>query len=296
LRSPHQRAASAALLVAFAAIAGCASAPDAPPPLTALETPLPLRARPADVFVPGETLTYDVSFGPFLVGEMVYRVEGARLGARDALRFEGVTRARGLFAAFARAGGTTRSLVDAETLLPDSAVWIDARRDDPMTRAACFDRGTGEARCVAFQSGWLETKVHRGATFFDAVSAMFLLRALEPAPEGDERRLVMVEGTHLHLLTVRLVGREPLAVGDETEPRPALKLSVRGDRLNDAGGLKDERPQNDFHLWLADTPRREPLRLAGRIAVGGVDVRWRPPPPDPSPDAPHRREDAAPPP
>lgn len=271
-RRAFRRGLAALIVVACGA---CATEPDDVAPFAALATPLPLRADAADAFVPGEELVYDVAFGPFTVGEATYRVAAAELDGRPALRFEGVTAPRGLFAAFAKAGGVTRVVVDGATFAPSSAFWITAERDDPLVRIAAFDAGV--ARTAAFQREWSMTRTHRGGAFFDPVSAMFLLRVLEPPPPGEERRLVLVEGVRPHLMTIRTVGPEPVEVADDARPRPALKLAVRGDRLSDDGTLAEAKPLNNFFVWLAETPRREPLKLAGRIAFGGVTLVLRPP-------------------
>jgi hypothetical protein len=261
----------AALLLA--AGAGCASTPDLPTPLAALATPLPLRDDAAGIFGDGETLVYDVAFGPFRVGELTYRTAALETDGRPALRFEGVTRPRGIFAAFARAGGTTRCVVDAETLHPSSSFWVTAEKKDPMVRVASFDPAL--ARTAVYQDAWSMTRTHRGATFFDPVSGMMFLRALAPPPPNEERRLIMVEGVRLHLLTVRTVGLEALEARTGEVPRAALKLAIRGDLLGDDGALTGEDPLNNFFLWLAETPRHEPLRLEGRIALGGVTLTLR---------------------
>lgn len=279
--APQRASRIGAAAALFFAAAGCASEPDAPSPAAALATPLPLRADAARAFVHGEELTFEVAFGPLVVGTLTYRVEELDVGGVPGFRFEGTTRPKGLAAAFSRAGGRTRALVDRATLRPTSALWIDGRRDDPLVRAASFDAAEGLARTAAFQRDWLMTKTHRGAAFFDPVTSMFVLRALEPPPPGEERRLLVVEGVHLHLLTVRTVGRETVRLRPGGDDLPALKLAVRGDRLDDEGRLVDRPPLNNFHVWLADTPRREPLLLAGRIAFGGVTVTRADPPPRP---------------
>ncbi len=255
--------------------AGCASEPDSAAPLAALSTPLPLRTDAASVFTPGEALLYDVAFGPLEVGTLAYRTEAVDGEDGPAWRIEGTTKPRGLFAAFAKAGGVTRAIVDRRTLRPSSYFWVTAVMPDPLVRTAAFDGRTAEVRTAAYQDGWLLTKTHRGATFFDPLSAMFALRAIEPPPPGEELRLLSVEGVQLHLLTVRTVGPETIRLkpgGDEYE---TLKLSIRGDRLGDDGALGGGPPLNNFFLWLDLTPQRKPLKLAGRIAFGGVTATLR---------------------
>jgi hypothetical protein len=262
-----------ATLLAAAAASGCASEPDLVSPLSAFETPLPLLDDASAIFTPGEALGYDVRIGPFDVGTVEYRTEALDIEGRAALRFEGVTRPRGLFAAFAKAG-STRVIVDRATLAPSSAFWITADRKDPMIRVAAFDRGL--ARTAVYQDAWSMTRTRRGATFYDPVSSMMLLRALAPPAAGEERRLLIVEGVNLHLLTVRVVGAEPVLLRDEKDPRAALKLAVRGDLLSEDGDLDGADPLNNFFVWLAQSPRREPLKIEGRIAFGGVSLTLRP--------------------
>jgi hypothetical protein len=265
----------AALLLSAAA--GCVSEPDSAAPLAALATPLPLRADAAGVFAGGEELRYDVAFGPLEVGELVYRTEELTTEDGPAWRFEGTSRPRGLFAAFAKAGGITRVVVDRATLFPRSSFWATAERPDPLVRTAAFDAADREVRTAAYAREWLLTRTYRGAVFFDPVSALFALRAIEPPPPGEERRLLSVEGVHLHLLTVRTEEPETIRLRPGGDERAALRLVVRGDRLDDEGRLTDAPPLNNFRLWLADEPRRTPLKLAGRIAFGGVTVVLREP-------------------
>ena len=256
-------------------MSGCASEPDSDAPLAALATPLPLRADAAAVFTPGETLTYDVAFGPLEVGTLAYRTEAVEGADGPAWRFEGTTKPRGMFAAFAKAGGVTRSIVDRRTLVPGSSYWVTAETPDPLVRTAAFDARSSEVRAAAYQDGWLLTKTHRGAVFFDPPSAMFALRAVEPPPPGEELRILSVEGVHLHLLTVRTVGPETIRLKPGGDDYETLKLAIRGDKLGDDGVLGGGPPLNNFFLWLDLTPQRKPLKLAGRIAFGGVTATLR---------------------
>mgnify|MGYP001240078801 CR=1 FL=1 len=274
-RAPYLRCAAwtTAISALVGAFAGCASATEFPSPEFGLATPIPLRADAAKAYRDAELSEYDVYLGPLRVGVLSYRTTATTADGRPAFLLEGTTKPTSIFAPFFKAAGTTRSLVTPPTFRPVVSSWVTTDAANPRTRLVAFDADA--ARSTTYESSWTMSRVVPTTDAFDPVSAMFILRALEPPASDGERRMFVLEGASLHLMTVRWEGADTIRLRPGGDDIPAMRFSVRGDRLDDGGALTSDPPVNSFRVWLDDAPGREILKLEGRIAFGGVSIVLR---------------------
>jgi hypothetical protein len=265
-----RRQGSAVLFAAvLLAVPACVSAPKLAPPRAVAVTTLPLEPAVAEILPDGEETIYGVKFGILSVGEVIYRVAHVDDAGTPLMRLESQTQASAWLSAFLKIGGTTRSYVDRATLLPSSYWWVTAEKDDPLIRTASFDHVAGRVYAASYQQKCLQTRVICGQEIHDPVSAIMLIRAIDFGRVPDELRLFLVEGVDLHLMTLRLEGRD--VMDEDFQCKGAKRVSLRTDRLDCAGKLTGEEPYNALLMWIEELPPHAILKIEGR--VGGSKLK-----------------------
>jgi Protein of unknown function (DUF3108) len=263
-------ATSAFFLVALLILPACVSTPTVAPPRAVAVTSLPLQPNVGEILPDGEETSYKVAFGIITVGELTYRVAHVHEGGAELLRLESQTQASAWLSAFLKIGGVTRSYVDRATMLPSSYYWITAEKDDPLIRTASFDHAGGRVFASSYQQKCLTTRTIKGQDIHDPVSAILLIRAIDfSRTPGEQLRLYLVEGTDLHLMTLKLEGREVLDADEGC--RATRKISVRTDRLDCNGNLTGEEPYNMLLMWIEEQPPNAIAKIEGR--VGGSKLK-----------------------
>jgi hypothetical protein len=262
-------ATGALILIALATLPACVSTPKVAAPRAVAVTSLPLEPNVAEILPDGEETAYKVVFGFITVGEIIYRVAHVREGGADLLRLESQTQASAWLSAFLKIGGTTRSYVDRTTLLPSSYYWITAEKDDPLIRTASFDHLKGLVHAASYQNKGIMTRTISGQDIHDPVSAILLIRAIDFARVPEELRLYLVEGTDLHLMTLRLEGREVLDADEGC--RAVKRIALRTDRLDCNGNLTGEEPYNLLLMWIEEQVPHAIVKIEGR--VGGSKLK-----------------------
>jgi hypothetical protein len=271
------RGALASLLV-FLGLAACASAPDDVMPAAPTATGLPLRADAASVIAGGEECVYGVAWSGILpVGRVIYRTHRETTRDGDVIRYEGITEILAYLSAFLKAGGNAEVIVDPATYAPRVSYWITAETDDPLERAAWFDRERGEVRTGKWsRAEGVSSRIFAVDAAFDPLSAIYLARILDF--REDEIRLPVIEGSDRHLMTMRVENRADELVHDGRRVT-CLLLAVRTWWLDDAGEMRSPEPQNSINVWIAEEPHRPILRMSGRTGFGTVALklaRWTP--------------------
>lgn len=250
--------------------AGCTSGPEAQAPSSRLLTDMPLRADAHDVLIAGEVCTYGVSWAGILpVGRIEYSYDEIETDEGKLLVFEGLTEPVLAVEAFLKSSGTIRTLADPETFLPVSSFWVTAA-SDPHTRTTSFDQEAGVAIAGKWTSDFIQITEVRAERMLDPLSSIFYGRLVRLEPDS-EIRVVMVEGTDVHLMTVRHAGEEHIVF--EGESVPCTKVSLRTDRIGEDGELIDEEPWNDLIAWVAETPGRPIMRISGSVRFGSLVMK-----------------------
>jgi hypothetical protein len=239
-----------------------ALAPYAPP------AQAPARAERSVPFQVGETLTYDVSWSNYLVAGTATTTVKEKRPSFDSTAYYVVVEARPvplvsrLYSLYYKLD----TLIDAYTLLPQRAsVYTEEgpRRHLTTTR---FEHLAGRALVEIQSATTVKSAIPIAATTQDAVSALYLLRAL-PLQAGLHLTLPVTNDGVNYTTTVDVAGpqrvRTPL--GDRSAWR--VTFAVADDHAQAVG--------KNLAIWIADDAQRLPLRLQADLAVGGFVLMLR---------------------
>lgn len=252
-------------------LVGCVGTPAESVPTSLEKTPFTLRDDAARILVGGETLDYAVAWGGFLpVGRVVYRTSmlDSPEGPVFAIRAETLPSA--FVSAFLDAGGNSEVLLDPRSYRPLAAAWTTANPEDPVIRAAWFDRNEARVLTGKVTRGGVSVRAFPDEGFLDPLSTLFLARVIA-FRESEEVRLPVVEGSDRHVMILAAEGEEELAhEGGKVRCR---KIAVRTHRLAADGSLAEQEPGNSLYAWIAEIEGRPVLRMAGRTVFGRVSLR-----------------------
>lgn len=261
-----------ALVLAIAWALGCASVPDDIAPAAGLVTAIPLDPVRVASLQDGEELIYDVRVGPLHVADIRYRVRRFESRGIPWVAIDGITQMSGIAGTLSNAGGTVRAVISPETFLPVTSIWTTTAKR-PKSRAVAFSHDGNSADAAMWSETWVDTAHLKGASLFDPVSSVYLLRVIDPPQLGEEIRTLMVEGTALHLMTVRREVIEP----QEPDTPKFIRLSLRSDAVDrDSGNLLGETPKTRLFVDVEAVPPYRILRMEGKIAFGSVIVTLDP--------------------
>ncbi|MAG58761.1 MAG: hypothetical protein CMJ83_20935 [Planctomycetes bacterium] len=250
---------------------GCSSGPESEAPGSSLVTEIPLRADAHEILVPGEESYYGISWAGLLpVGRIVYRYDEVETKEGRFLVYEGITEPLLSVEAFLKSAGTIRTLADPKTFLPVTSFWVTANKS-PHKRTTVFDQEKGIALAGKWADGLLQYREVKGIRMMDPLGIIFYGRLVKLPDDGSEIRVMMIEGSHQHLMTVRHAGEEALMFHGQRVQ--CTKVSLRTDRLDDNGELIVEKPWNDLVAWVAETPNRPILRISGNVRFGSMVLK-----------------------
>ncbi|MDF1562845.1 MAG: DUF3108 domain-containing protein [Deltaproteobacteria bacterium] len=223
-----------------------------------------LRAESVPVFGPGETLIYDISYGPISGGKARILV-GADTGVADrevwpivvqARTSEGVGR---LFAVQDRMV-TLFDPLEEITLGYDFHAREGGKRRSTRAR---MDRERGKAHVVERSESEPERRrtYEVGPTCHDLTSAVFWLRG-RPLEVGDREKVRIFTGARTWDLHGVVEARETLrtARGEQATVRVRFRTHRRGKLVKD----------RDITLWFSDDERHVPVKIHAEVFLGAV--------------------------
>ena len=216
-------------------------------------------------FAVGETLTYDVSWSSFVTaGEATLAVR-ERTGAAGGTTYHIVADGRPtpLVAQLYRLYYKVETWLDASNLLPRRASTYSEEGRRTRTMVTTFDQRTHKAT-------YAEGRSRRSFTIpplsQDALSALFVLRALRVAP-GAELSMPVVNNGEVHRVALSAKTREPIDCGLGTVQ--ALRVDVK------ATGEKGEPVGRDMAIWLTTGARQVPVQIRADLAFGSFRLLLR---------------------
>ena len=239
------------------------SSATAPAPATTPEPP-----RPTNLFLEGETLDFEISWGLVTAGtaRMV-----SRAGPRPELGiYEAFAANNGFFESVYPVRDTVRTHVRRADLLPwkftkvlNEGGWHSRSRID-------FDIAKRTAHLgdsVLTDEGKLkrasDTTVTLDGASYDIFSAFYLFRTL-PLKSGQESTFRAVSGKKKYLLKVIVHGRERVTVPAGTFDCVLVEPVLADDGLFKAKGR--------LLVYLSDDARRIPVLVTSKIALGSIKV------------------------
>ncbi len=216
-------------------------------------------------FVPGEKLTYEITWSIFHAGEATATLRKEDEAAGDAYEVETTAHSAGFVSLLYRVQNEFHSLFDPQTLCSRqiSKKVNEGRRHketrivfDAARRLAILD----ERDLAVPNAPPKHAENEIPACVQDVVSAFYYLRR-QPLRLGQQFVIPVNDGSKTHKVTVEVQAREriqtPLGPRDafRTEPR------VFGDLYKRKGRML---------VWFSDDEQRLPLRVKAMISVGSI--------------------------
>jgi hypothetical protein len=102
---------------------------------------------------------------------------------------------------------------------------------------------------------------------FDMASALLWIRS-QPLKDGDTESLVVWPSNSPYLVTVKVLGRETLKIGERD--KDTIKLELHLEKIDKKMQLKPHKLFKSGRGWLSDDDKRVPLRIEVDIFIGYV--------------------------
>ncbi len=212
-------------------------------------------------FVPGEELTYRLSWGIFNVGSAVMRVlDPVDLNGRESLHFSFTIRTN----RFADTVYKIRNQIDGYTdpAVSHSVHYTKKQREGRHERdeVVTFD---WEQRTVQYSNyGEKRTPIEIAEGTFDPLSLLFAVRLL-PLAVGQKAVLPVTDGKKLVQTEIMILGKEKLKV-----PAGRFDAWRLQPELKDLGGVFKKSKKANLDIWFSDDEYRIPLKVKSRVIVG----------------------------
>lgn len=231
-----------------------------------------LAARPAGAADPvfsGETLAYEMSWGPFKGGTMtIATLPRVSFEGRPAYRIELSAISNDFISTFFVVRDSILSWIDADTLesLRYEKHTVEGKhvKDERID----FDLSAHVAR----QEG---KEIPFDPPIFDSLSAIFYVRNQELTP-GKPLEIAVVSGTRAYRLVIDVLGEESVKT-----PQGVFLARKVHPKMKEEGLLKKG---GDLWLWLTEDPRHVPVMIRSKLNFGTLTAKIKsgavaPPPP-----------------
>jgi hypothetical protein len=265
----YHRAVSVATGLALAV--GCGSASVGarqPAPLPALS-----QTDLSPFYIPGETITWEVSFRGIQGGKA--RIAVGTPGTDDGRQvvvLRGEAQSAGLLEVVRKVRDNASSWVDLTTGLP-----LRTESDSELAGKRLITRShrhpsEPRADIVFWRDDGLEQR--RQQTLppktYDPMSALMAIRGWN-APDGAEIVIHALGGVRMWRTVITVEAREEL----DTSVGRRKTIRIRGTSTRLTPDLSDDlaKPPRSFTVWLSDDKDRIPLRIAAQTEYGEVVVR-----------------------
>jgi hypothetical protein len=220
----------------------------------------PMRQVAEQSFSRGETLVYDIGWGPFKAGYVVLTTEPD--DASRTLRICGKALSRGFVSTFYRMRDNVISTVDAAGLYP--LFFEQHLREGKHYKAdtwILFDHERGE---VHINDG---KQLSMSAPKFtnDYLSIFYFLRSRTFGP-GDTVTLPICVDKKLRTISCICKGRDTVDMDDKRIP--CLDILPR---ISDDKGTFNKK--NGFEVWLSDDAIKMPIKIKSKISLGSITAR-----------------------
>ena len=219
----------------------------------------------AGPFVPGETLSYDVTWSVFPAGEVTAVVRKGNKPARDAYEVDTTARSKGFASVLFKVQNDFHSLFDPESVCSlqiskkinegrrhrESQIVFDAKR-----RLAIFDEHDLSNPAAAPKHAENEIP----PCVQDVISAFYFLR--KQSLEVKQKFAIPVnDGSKTRLVVADVQARERIQTPFGSRFAFRVEPKVFGDLYKRKGRLL---------VWISDDAQRLPLRIKALVSVGAI--------------------------
>jgi hypothetical protein len=224
----------------------------------------------APPLTPGETLTYDMSWGIFPAGEIVATLSSVVKGQQEAYEVKATATSRGFVSLLYEVNDEFRSYLDPRTLCSeridkrvkegrrhlDTHIVFDAQRKLAILDERDLSKPGAPAKHV-------ENEIPPCAE--DVVAAFYDVRRL-PLRVGEKFTLPINDGSKTREVQVEVQARESIRTPFGTRPALRVEPTVFGGLLKRKGRML---------IWFSDDAQRLPLRVKAMITVGTLTATLR---------------------
>jgi len=228
----------------------------------------------APYFIPGETMTWNISFAGIEGGRA--RLAVGQVGNEEGRRLvvlHADAESAGLAAVIAQGHDTVQSWIDVDSGIPTRTESSTTGSGKPLVVRA--ERVAGEP--VADVQIWSEKSGDKGIRkktrlptvhTHDPLSALLALRGWD-APRGGRASVYSIGGTRLWKNVFTVEGREE--VDGPLGRRAAIRIRGMSTRIQPVTLVDDtSKPPRTFTVWLTDDRQRIPIRFAAHTELGDV--------------------------
>lgn len=274
---PHLRWRSTGILALFL-IAGCGASSSTPLAVEAIALPeLPAETIRADktFFIPGESMSFEISLRGVLGGTAVIGVgQPGFVDGRSVIIVRSRVESAGVIAAIKEVRDEIVTWIDL-----DKGLIVKHEANSKFgKKQAVIDSAFGEGKPGPFhldyqRKGHPNMKVIQAlpndAYAFDIHAILGLLRAME-VEDGDEESFFLLSGRRLWRSTLQVGAHETIRTA--TGRHPAIRFDGVAQRVSRAlNDVKKKKPRN-YSVWLSDDANRLPLLVMATTEFGELRV------------------------
>ena len=212
-------------------------------------------------FLPGETLTYDVSWSTFLVAGTVVTTVKEKKQSFDSTAYYMVAEARptALLSSIYSLYYKLDTLLDASTLLSQRGSLYTEEGKRHSLKTTLFDRKARRAFFEYQSTTTVKADFPIAASTQDALSAIYVLRTI-PLNAGAHLTMPISDDGVKYTMTIDVVGQERVKTPlGETSGWKVVPV-VTDEKGDEAG--------SNMAIWISNDARRYPLKMQAELPLG----------------------------
>jgi hypothetical protein len=226
------------------------------------------RAERTVPFKVGETLTYDVSWSSYLTAGTAVTTVKEKKPSFNSTAYYIVAEGRPtpLLSKLYSLYYKMDTLVDSHTLLPQRGSVYSEEGKRHRFRTTTFDRKANKVLFEYQSDTTVKDSFATSPVTQDALSAIYVLRAV-PFKTGDRMTMPVSDGgiNYKGQFEIGALERVKTGIGDVGAWR--IRLTLYDDKNRAVG--------RNMMLWIADDPRRLPVKLQAELTVGSFNLILR---------------------
>lgn len=228
------------------------------------------RVIKQNAFIPGEKLTFEISYGFVQAGEAVMEIDKnyQKINGRKCYDIRFYVNSTSSFDWVYKVRDFYRTYVDAEGLFPWRFEQHIKEGNYQRDFEAIFDQQNLKAKTY---TGEKEPKKFEGEYDIpmyaqDAMSAFYYARTLDygKMKEGDKILLQNFYKDRTYPLEVRYLGKETVEV------TAGIFRCIKVEPLVEEGGLF--KSEGTIVVWMTDDERRMPVKVKTKVIIGSIDA------------------------
>ena len=228
---------------------------------TEIRSSVPIITKSAEAFLPGETLTYTISWSRVInAGTAVMQVKQEQSDTgKQALRFISTARSIGVVDTFYQVRDVVQSVFDPVTRESMEYSLDQSHGPRKKKRTLNFDHEKGK---VVYTSDGVREIVDIRERTQDALSSLYYLRMREDFIEGKSIMMDIHDSGKNWSVEVHVLGREKITTpaGEFNTIKVKTYPKYEGVFMH----------KGEIFMWLTDDRRKIPVLMKSTIAIGSI--------------------------